>query len=171
MDPDGIASLALVALTVNAADATPPGRPCSASEYRQFDFWIGSWDVYEPGDKLAGRNDIESIAGGCALLENWAGRGGFTGKSLNTWDSERRRWHQTWTDSAGSLLLLEGGLDGDRMVLGSEAADAAGVPGAVRQRIAWSRQADGSVRQLWETSTDGGKTWSVVFDGRYVRRK
>lgn len=27
------------------------------------------------------------------------------------------------------------------------------------------------VRQLWETSTDDGKTWTVAFDGTYVRKK
>jgi hypothetical protein len=27
------------------------------------------------------------------------------------------------------------------------------------------------VHQLWKTSTDGGKTWAVAFDGIYVRRK
>ena len=26
---------------------------------------------------------------------------------------------------------------------------------------------DGSVRQLWEASQDGGATWSVLFDGLY----
>jgi hypothetical protein len=24
---------------------------------------------------------------------------------------------------------------------------------------------DGSVRQLWESSADGGRTWTTVFDG------
>jgi hypothetical protein len=38
-------------------------------------------------------------------------------------------------------------------------------------RITWSR-IDGDsdrVRQLWETSRDGGETWSVAFDGEYRR--
>ena len=39
----------------------------------------------------------------------------------------------------------------------------------VAHRITWTPGADGSVRQLWESSADGGTTWSVVFDGRYVR--
>jgi len=25
------------------------------------------------------------------------------------------------------------------------------------------------VRQLWESSSDGGRTWTVLFDGHYVR--
>jgi hypothetical protein len=41
----------------------------------------------------------------------------------------------------------------------------------LRQQITWSINEDGSVRQLWETSEDAGKTWATVFDGKYVRRK
>ena len=29
----------------------------------------------------------------------------------------------------------------------------------------------GPVRQLWEQSTDEGKTWTVAFDGLYVRER
>jgi hypothetical protein len=39
------------------------------------------------------------------------------------------------------------------------------------QRITWAPQADGSVRQLWESSKDGGRTWSTAFDGKYVKKK
>jgi hypothetical protein len=30
---------------------------------------------------------------------------------------------------------------------------------------------DDYVRQLWEQSTDDGKTWNTVFDGHYRRKK
>ena len=36
-----------------------------------------------------------------------------------------------------------------------------------RDRITWTPNGDGTVRQLWESSTDGGATWSVAFDGTY----
>ena len=47
---------------------------------------------------------------------------------------------------------------------GTRAAEAA----TEQQRITWTPAADRSVRQLWESSTDRGKTWTVLFDGRYV---
>jgi hypothetical protein len=28
-----------------------------------------------------------------------------------------------------------------------------------------------TLRQLWESSTDGGQTWTVAFDGTYVRQR
>jgi hypothetical protein len=170
----GLVLACLAAMTAgagaqNAASAPPPPLPCSDAAHRQFDFWIGTWDVFTPDGKPAGENRIEPIAGGCALLENWSGRGGFSGKSLNFFDSDDRRWHQTWVDSTGGTLVLAGGLVERRMVLGAAATP--GVPGSAQQRIAWTPADDGSVRQLWESSTDGGATWKVLFDGKYVRRK
>jgi hypothetical protein len=52
-----------------------------------------------------------------------------------------------------------------RMVLSSEPNKAGAF-----DRITWSAQPDGSVRQAWQQTTDG-RTWRTAFDGRYVRRK
>jgi hypothetical protein len=38
-----------------------------------------------------------------------------------------------------------------------------------RHRITWTPNADGSVRQLWE-STDAKGQWAVAFDGMYTRK-
>ncbi|HWK85149.1 MAG TPA: hypothetical protein VNS61_15590 [Caldimonas sp.] len=151
-----------------SAPALPPPA-CLADEHRQFDFWIGDWEVFQPNGQKVGENRIEPIANGCALLENWSGRGGFSGKSLNIYDRDDKRWHQTWVDSSGSLLVIAGGLVDKRMVMSSQAPAPGG--GTLQQRIAWTPDDDGSVRQLWESSTDSGKTWTVQFDGKYVRRK
>jgi hypothetical protein len=166
--------LALVTLlTVNAgtvsAQSTQPARAaCVAPEHRQFDFWIGEWNVQRPDGAPAGRNLIEPILGGCALRETWHGAGGSTGTSYNVYDRSRRVWHQTWVDGEGNLLQLEGGISNGRMVLRGESRDSAG--GGVLNRITWEPTGPGRVRQLWETSSDSGKTWAVVFDGRYAKR-
>ena len=157
-----------MAVAQTAAAAKPP--PCSAPEHRQFDFWLGDWDVREPSGKSAGRNRIVAIHGGCALQESWTGVGGTTGSSLNAYDAERKAWHQTWVDSGGGVLKLDGGLVDGRMVLSGESRTSDDPPKASRQRIAWTPLPDGRVRQLWESSTDGGRTWSIVFDGLYSRR-
>ena len=155
--------LAVPALLAGAQAPTPPPPACQSAEYRQFDFWVGTWDVFLPNGEKAGENRIEPISAGCALLENWSGRGGFTGKSLNIYDRDDKRWHQTWVDSSGGLLMIAGSLFDKRMVLSSET-------GSTWQRITWTPNDDGSVRQFWESSADAGKTWTVAFDGKYVRR-
>ncbi len=43
--------------------------------------------------------------------------------------------------------------------------------GEVLDRITWTPAEDGTVRQHWEQSSDGGVRWATVFDGRYVRRE
>jgi len=169
------ALLLLCPLTAPAAEAPAPEpafepapvSACAAAEYRQFDFWLGRWNVVS-GDRTAGSNDIRSIHGGCALLESWRGAGedGITGTSLNAWDRATGRWHQTWIDSGGTLLELEGGLVDGVMILGGE-QPAPGGGQSVRHRISWTPNPDGSVRQLWEASRDDGASWSVLFDGLY----
>lgn len=142
-----------------------------ADARRAFDFWIGTWDVFTPDGTQAGTNRIEALYDGAALAEHWEGRGGVRGTSLNALDPASGRWHQTWVDSTGSLLLLDGGpVEGGGMVLeGTAPADDA--PQRLdRQRITWTPQPDGSVRQHWEVSADDGRSWRTAFDGHYRRR-
>ena len=152
-----------------AAQAPAPVKPCQTVEHRQFDFWVGHWNVFVPSGKKAGENRIEVIADGCALLEEWTGGGGVTGKSLNIYDSHDRRWHQTWVDNSGTLLMLTGGFVERSMVMSMTGPSPTDPKTTVQQRITWTPAADGTVRQLWESSADEGKTWTVLFDGRYVR--
>ena len=140
--------------------------PCAAPENRQFDFWVGDWQVHKPDGSFAGMNRITLEYGGCVVHEHYANGRGYSGESLNTYDAARKLWHQTWVDNNGLLLTLEGHWDGRSMLLEGIGA---GEDGALtRQRITWSPNSDGSVRQLWE-SADGKGGWTVVFDGRYTR--
>ena len=162
---------ALTAMAQQTAPAARPAQPCVAPEHRQFDFWIGEWDVHEPSGKRVGENRITRIHNGCALLEEWRGNGGVTGSSLNTFDRDRQTWHQTWVDSTGGLLTLEGGLAEGAMLLRGESVESGPPRKRTLQRIRWQPQPDGRVRQLWEASSDEGKTWTIAFDGWYTRKK
>ncbi|MGH7544451.1 MAG: hypothetical protein ACREK7_11000 [Gemmatimonadota bacterium] len=158
-------TLGLSPVLATAQEAEPP-TPCAAEEYRQFDFWLGSWEVTTPDGNVAGTNTIDSILSGCALRERWRGTRGMTGTSTNTYYPQEATWHQTWVDDRGGFLLLSGGLEAGSMVLEGEMMD---DEGPATHRITWTPVSAGEVRQLWEISRDGGATWSVLFDGRYVR--
>jgi hypothetical protein len=160
----------MLGLAVPAAPQTPAAqaKACAAPEYRQFDFWLGEWEVRGPKGAVVGTNRIESIENGCALQENWTGAGNVSGRSLNAYSNADRRWHQAWIGSGGQFLHLVGGLRGSEMVLEGTSMDARSRP--TIERITWTPQADGRVRQFWQQSTDGGKTWSISFDGMYVRK-
>lgn len=143
---------------------------CNSPAQRQFDFWLGDWEVRDPDGQLVGRNRIRRAVGGCGLREEWRGKSGLIGTSLNAWSEQRGVWHQTWIDSAGTLLLLEGGLRNGTMVLEGTAPDDDQTGGVVHHRISWSVIDDDRdrVRQHWQVSSDGQK-WETAFDGRYFR--
>jgi hypothetical protein len=141
-----------------------------------FAFWAGEWDVFTPDGQQVGTNQITAIFGGRVLSERWVGASGVEGASLSSWDADRGRWHQTWMDSTGSTLLLDGALvDGAMVLEGDSPGEQPGT--SQRNRISWTVIADDtgssddqpSVRQLWEVSEDAGGTWTVAFDGRYQR--
>lgn len=151
-----------------AAPAAPP-PPCAAEEYRQFDFWLGEWEVRDANGSLQGTNTIASILNGCVLSENWEGTSGSIGRSYNAYDRQTGMWHQTWVDNAGTVLKIDGGLDGNAMVMRGSGRGRDGGP--VDHRITWTPLEDGRVRQHWEISRDGGATWNDAFLGFYARRE
>ena len=167
-----IALLALL-LGAHAAGATPPPTGCSTmrNEHRQFDFWIGDWDVYNTKGTIAGHSRIESVSEGCGISEHWQGAGGGAGVSYNAWDPGSGHWHQFWVgNTSGDVLYLEGGFaNGSMSMQGVRPNAATGKP--QRQRITWTPNKDGTVRQHWETSDDDGKSWQTSFDGSYHRQK
>ena len=169
-----VAALALTwnlgAFAEEAKEASPAPVPsCESPEYRQFDFWIGTWTVTE-GGQPAGQNTIEADLRRCALFESWRSVDGGRGRSISFYDRDRGRWHQTWIDDRGGALELDGGLVGGSMLLEGERPDA-NADNTIRHRITWTPARDGSVRQHWQTKQTGQSTWQTVFDGLYRRTR
>ena len=134
----------------------------------QFDFWIGEWEVTANG-KVAGKNSIQPILGGCVLQETWTGASGGAGTSFNYYNPSTKKWHQFWVWKNGTTLpLLTGEYENGKMVLSGQYTNAAGKK--VHTRITWYDNEDGTVRQHWENSLDEGKSWSTNFDGLYTRK-
>jgi hypothetical protein len=167
--------LAAATAAVSAQDsplpaAAPKPPACIAPEFHQFDFWLGDWEVRDASGKLLGQNRISRLHKDCVLFENYRA-GEFSGSSLNVYDADRKVWHQTWVDSSGGLLVIEGGFRDGKMSLAGETLDADKPGVKVQNRIIWQPLPDGRVRQLWETSTDKGATWTTTFDGYYAKQK
>ena|SRR6185312_10608659 len=138
---------------------------CADLAYRQFDFWQGEWNVATADGKLVGRDRIEKAYGGCVLQEHWTSVDGGTGGSVTLYDMSRKVWHQTWVDSTGTLVVLEGGLKDGAMIMTGEMTDGGK---RVQDRMSWT-PLGAKIRQLWETSSDGGKTWTTIFDVYYSK--
>jgi hypothetical protein len=165
--PHAAVICAAVIGTSATALAQSPTPPCTSEAHRAFDFWIGEWNVHGPKGKLAGTNSIRREYQGCVLHERYDTGRGYSGESLNIHDAPRKVWHQTWVDSSGLLLVLEGGPRDANMLLEGQVTGIDGKP--ARHRITWTPNADGSVRQLWE-SMDAKGAWTVAFDGRATRK-
>jgi len=164
-----LAAGALLALAVSTrlsaqTPAPPPG--CTTDVAHQFDFWVGDWNVYDPHGTLEGTNTVTLEYGTCVVHEHWKGVGGDEGESFNFFFHSTGKWHQTWVSNSG-YLLLDGGLVGNAMVLTGTRTTKAGKS---IDRISYTPNPDGSVRQVWDVSTDGGKTWKTTFDGKYVKK-
>ena len=168
-----LTSALLVAILLTQQAQTPPPQPrpnpCDAPEFRQFDFWLGTWEVKSAdGTRTLGSNIIEPLAGTCGVHEHWTGAGGGTGRSLNTYQRGEGKWHQVWVGAGGGLLHLIGGLKDGAMVMEGTTPGPNGTQ--VLNRVTWTPLPDGRVRQHWQTSPDAGKTWTTTFDGYYSKR-
>jgi hypothetical protein len=140
----------------------------SMPAYHVLDFWVGDWDVFA-GDRKVGTNRIEKVADGCALIENWTDGGGGEGKSLFYYQRVRQDWRQVWVDAGGvkEKHIVARYPDGGVRFQG-ELPRANGV--FVLDRTTLTPNADGTVRQVIEQSSDGGKTWTTGFDAIYRRK-
>lgn len=158
-----ILSLGLIA----AAFAQTPPPACESEQHRQFDFWLGEWDVDggQDGKTPVGKSTISKVAKGCALHENWRSTQGGNGQSLNAYDAASGQWNQFWIGADGVILRLAGGLQGGAMVLQGSLPMPAGK--TQLQRITWTPLPDGRVSQRWDVSDDAGTTWQVSFLGFY----
>jgi hypothetical protein len=138
---------------------------------REFDFWIGEWNVYVTGTKnYAGHSLIQMISGGCALLENWDSPAG-NGKSINFIDPVTNKWKQSWAGSYANGIqeFTNGEYKDSAMRFIFERTNVQG--NKIIGRFIFYNEGPDQVRQFNETSADGGKTWTTTYDFTYVRKK
>lgn len=150
------------------------GKPCAyAPENRQFDFWIGEWNVVtSDGIQPAGTSKIALILGDCVIEENWTsgGNAGYAGKSYNVYNSSLKRWEQFWADNAGGMIHFYGEMKGNVMDYWTdEMPQPDGTK--LKRHLQFMPLGPDKVRQFSQGSTDGGKTWAVEYDFTYNRKK
>jgi tetratricopeptide (TPR) repeat protein len=142
--------------------------PCRYSEKsRQFDFWIGEWDVKNVQGQPAGKSKIELTLGDCVILENWTSTGPalYSGKSINLYNTTSQKWIQTWFDDKGGLIeFINGEYKENKMIFVT-------LPDSKNQitRLTFYNIGPDLVRQQFETTSDDGKTWKTTTDLSYHR--
>ena len=132
----------------------------------QFDFWLGEWNVTWSEDGK-GTNHIERILDGRIIQENFIAPD-LHGMSVSSYDPERGLWCQTWVDNNGTYLDFTGKFEDNRMILSRDAI----VRGqACKQRMVWYDIQENQLEWSWERSDDNGKSWRVLWQIHYTRKK
>lgn len=162
--------LAIILASPLAAQARR--QPCMLTpETRQFDFWVGKWKVMATGTKVVvGHSTIAIASGGCAITEDWQGAKGEEGSSINFFDPHTQEWEQIYVGSGNSSGRIQryvhGVLRDGAMRFESESINAQGNPVKIHFRF---QNLGDRVRQVHETSSDGGATWTVDYDLTYTQ--
>ncbi len=165
-----IVAFCLLAGLVPLARAETTAGCAGDSLYAALDFWVGNWDVYV-ADTLVGVNRISKVLKGCAVVEEWQDARGGRGQSLFYVEPALRQWRQVWVTEAATR---PGGTKEKRLIA-RLSGNAVRFQGEVRgpdgrvvlDRTTLTPLPGGEVRQLIETSDDGGTSWRQVFDARY----
>ncbi len=163
-----LAGLLACAGSLAAQQGAPP---CAEPEFRQFDFWLGDWDLSWQGGQ--GRNTISRVYGDCVIQEDFRqfdaqGASGFLGRSWSVWVPQEQVWKQTWVDNNGSYLDFRGGLREDgQMVLERS---------VMRQdtlrhsRMRFADITPDSLNWYWEGRKEGQEQWKLLWHIHYARR-
>ena len=170
------------AATTEAPPPVPPvttADACKAEEHRQFDFWIGHWNLVVSTRKAKdsdewvespATNHIQSILAGCAIEESFRAEGPgspWAGRSVSVYVAATKQWRQTWVDDQGSYLAFTGGMESGRMVLHGEPRQSNGK--LVQMRMVFSDITANHITWTWERTTDGGATWTPAMIILYTR--
>jgi hypothetical protein len=168
--------ISLVVTVILSAQLLIAQKPCSLPVFRQFDFWVGSWEAFAPNGNKGGDSKISIILDSCVILEEWTSAGAqqgliFSGKSFNMYNVATKQWQQTWVDNTGNTTeFLRGeGADGKIVYYADKVADPKGK--SFMRRLTFTKLSTDKVRQLGERSDDDGKTWTTEYDLEYRRKK
>lgn len=159
------------AASVTVVEDRHAGQPADL-----FDFWIGDWDVswtQPDGTPGKGRNQIAKILDGAAIEERFEEAPTqpgppLKGRSLSIRQQADGKWRQTWVDNLGSYLAFTAQVDGERRIFITDMASK-GSQRIAQRMVFHSIQAD-ALTWDWEKTTDGGKTWQLLWRIQYRRR-
>jgi hypothetical protein len=162
--------LLIAALAVGTNQVLGQAAPAATqAPHHELDFWIGNWEAFSDG-KLDGTDRIEKTLNGAAVTEFWSDSNGHEGKSWFYFYRPENRWKQIWVTDTGGVkekacieVFPQGGVrfrgeiplrDGRRIL----------------DQTTLTPLSDGTVHQVIEQSSDGGKTWDVSYNAIYRRK-
>jgi hypothetical protein len=156
----------IISATVSCPAVQAASAGCGGTQYRAFDFFIGTWVGRNAKGELRGKSEVMSVLAGCSIRMHWTGRT-FEGTNNNTYDVTRGIWQKAWFDNTGGVELSTGTASPGKIVYQGYDYDKGRV--ASLHRESWILLPDGRVLEHYELSTDGGRTWKLAFNTFYSR--
>lgn len=154
--------------------------PCNSPEVRQFDFWLGDWDIDQnilQADgtwlELSAKTHVEKDLEGCALIEHWEGKVQFFwegmkkpepmhGLSVRAYDPESNRWRIHWMDTRHPKFgTFEGGFSDSVGTFLKSSTGSDGKP--LLTRIMFSDISHDAVTWTLAVSRDNGEQWQSLW--------
>jgi tetratricopeptide (TPR) repeat protein len=143
--------------------------PCETLPHaKDFDFWLGHWEVRKPDGSLLGHDTIEKRDGGCGVFEQWEGVAGSSGHSVSFYLPSRGEWRQVWVGSGATFFDITGGMMDGKMHMEGQ-IEYGNRDDVVAFRGTWTVTPDGRVRQQLEEFDLASQNWTVWFDGVFRR--
>jgi hypothetical protein len=148
--------------------AAPDPAACVANpQSRALDFWLGDWTIGAPGGATS---SVSLELGQCLVVERWGDGRGHSGENVFGYSADDKRWHGLFADNEGRVhVFFDGKVEPGLAVFTGPSLGPQGE--AILNKVEIRRAGDGRVEQVWQKSTDGGKTWSVAFAGEYARKR
>jgi hypothetical protein len=157
----GLAIVTLAASSPSFAAGGADREGCS-----DMDFILGDWKVLEKDGSVRGGASFTAGVDHCTLRETFFGADGEAKYYvLYVYSAPKKNWaffagaangyrlhydFGTWKDNAIEFQLVE-------------------PVGPENSRFSYVKNADGSIQEVQETTTDGGVSWQVDYDLRWVR--
>lgn len=174
MERDALEAEVTRARAIIQGGAVVARRPagCTSAESRQFDFWLGEWDV-SPGQSsvIVAESVITLHDQGCVILENWRPFRDAHGHSINAYDAANQSWRQTWVDASGTITQYVGARDAEGVIrLDNLGAGPGDRPPTERRRMNFARIDENTVRQWGELYEEAAQSWTTEWAFIYRRR-
>jgi hypothetical protein len=151
---------------------TAVASPCSAdSNYQRLAFWVGNWDVVDSTGAHYATQRVRAVLDDCAITAEWTGRAGNKGLGLSAFDMRTGEWRQVYVSnqvpspSGVTVRKSDQSYSGPGVRFIQLVDPAAGI--LARSRVTIMPLDDHRAMQLFEDSSDGGKTWHTQFKAEH----
>ncbi len=155
-----------------------PNAPLPNEHHKRLHRFIGNWlgdeklspSAWGPGGTATGHFAMRSDERGFFIIQDYSeekdGKSVFEGHGIVGWDDSKKKYLWYWVDSMGFMpgAPSEGTWEGDLLVFNAQ--DATGQKCA---RYSYQFTGENSFIFKIQNSPDGGKSWSPMMEGTFLR--